>query len=72
VFSEMTQVPSSSQTTKSASDRLTVRQTQTGYWTVQRGSVHVAGSMTRRGAEAEREMLVRLGRRSVRRAARPV
>jgi hypothetical protein len=66
----MTQVPSSSQT-KSASDRLTVRQTQSGYWTVQRGSVHVAGSMTRRGAEAERDMLLRLGRRTVRRAVRP-
>jgi hypothetical protein len=61
----------SSQSAKPEQERLTVRQTQTGYWTVQRGSVHLAGSMTRRGAEAEREMLVRLGRRNVRRAVRP-
>jgi hypothetical protein len=59
-----------SPTAKTASERLTVRQTQTGYWTVQRGSVHIAGSMTRRGAEAERDMLTRLGRRTVRRAVR--
>jgi hypothetical protein len=67
----MSQVPTR-QSDKSPSERLTVRQTQTGYWTVLRGSVHVGGSMTRRGAEAEREMLLRLGRRTVRRAARPV
>jgi hypothetical protein len=48
--------------------RLTIRQTPTGYWTVQRGAVQVAFAMTRRGAEAEREMLVRLARRSPRRA----
>jgi hypothetical protein len=50
-------------------DRLTIKQTPTGYWTVQRGGgVHVAGSMTREGAEAERELLRRLSRRSVKRA----
>jgi hypothetical protein len=49
-------------------DRLTIKKTATGYWTVQRGAVHLAGSMTRRGAEAERELLRRLTRRSVRRA----
>ncbi len=50
-------------------DRLTIKKTPTGYWTVQRGAVHLAGSMTRKGAEAERELLKRLSRRSVRRKA---
>ncbi len=49
--------------------RLTFKQTHTGYWTVQRGAVQVAAAMTRRGAEAERDLLQRLKRRSVRRAA---
>ena len=49
-------------------DRLTIKKTHTGYWTVQRGAVHLTGSMTRKGAEAERELLKRLSRRSVRRA----
>jgi hypothetical protein len=48
--------------------QLTISQTPTGYWTVQRGEVHLAGSMTRRGAEAERDLLLRLGSRTVRRA----
>ena len=47
---------------------LVVAQTATGYWFVQRGGVALAGAMTRRAAEAERDMLVRLARRSVRRA----
>ncbi len=50
------------------SQQLTIRQTPTGYWTVQRGDVHLAGSMTKRGAEAERDLMLRLGRRAVRRA----
>ena len=50
-------------------ERLTVKQTSTGYWTVQRGRIHLTGAMTRRAAEAERDLLVRLARRSVRRAA---
>ena len=50
-------------------DRLTIKRTATGYWTVQRGSVHLTGSMTRKGAEAERDLLKRLSRRTVRRAA---
>ncbi|MCW2971146.1 MAG: hypothetical protein JWO23_2273 [Solirubrobacterales bacterium] len=50
------------------SDQLTIKKTATGYWTVQRGAVHLGGSMTRKGAEAERELLKRLRRRSVRRA----
>jgi hypothetical protein len=50
-------------------DRLTIKRTATGYWTVQRGDVHLTGSMTRKGAEAERDLLKRLSRRTVRRAA---
>jgi GH24 family phage-related lysozyme (muramidase) len=49
---------------------LTIQRTQTGYWTVHRGATQVAAAMTRRGAEAERELLRRLSRRSVRRAGR--
>jgi hypothetical protein len=50
-------------------DQLTIKKTATGYWTVQRGPVHLTGSMTRKGAEAERDLLKRLSRRTVRRAA---
>jgi hypothetical protein len=50
--------------------RLTIKQTQTGYWSVQRGTVHLAGAMTRKGAEAERDLLRSLSNRRVRRAAR--
>jgi len=41
-------------------EQLTIRQTPTGYWSVQRGAVHVVGAPTRSGAEAERELLRRL------------
>jgi hypothetical protein len=51
-------------------EQLTIKQTRTGYWTVQRGSVHLAGAMTREGAEAERELLSRLSRLTSRRAHR--
>jgi hypothetical protein len=44
-------------------EQLTIRQTPTGYWSVQRGATHVAGAVSRKGAEAEREMLRRLGSR---------
>ncbi|HEY0516717.1 MAG TPA: hypothetical protein VGD00_06315 [Solirubrobacteraceae bacterium] len=47
---------------------LTIKQTATGYWTVQRGSVQLAGAMTRSAAEHEREMLQRLSHASGRRA----
>jgi hypothetical protein len=47
--------------------RLTIKQTRTGYWVVQRGGVSIAGAMTRKAAEAERELLRRLGDRSMRR-----
>lgn len=49
-------------------ERLTIKQTATGYWTVQRGTVQLAGAMTRRAAEHERELLTRLGRATTRRA----
>jgi hypothetical protein len=41
-------------------EQLTIRQTPTGYWSVQRGVVHVVGAPTRKGAESERELLRRL------------
>jgi hypothetical protein len=50
-------------------EKLTIKQTATGYWTVQRGPVHLSGAMTRKGAEAERELLKRLSQRNVRRTA---
>jgi hypothetical protein len=53
----------------SAGDTLTIEQTPTGYWSVQRDGRHLAGSMTRRGAEAERDLMLRLSRRSVRRTS---
>lgn len=49
---------------------LTITQTPTGYWSVKRGPTHVVGAVTRKGAEAEREMLSRLGGRRDRRTLR--
>jgi hypothetical protein len=49
-------------------EKLTIKQTATGWWTVQRGTVPLSGAMTRRGAEREREMLRRLSLASARRA----
>ena len=51
------------------SPNLKIQQTPTGYWAVQRGAVEVASAMTRKGAEAERELLARLTDRHTRRAA---
>jgi len=51
-------------------DQLTIRQTPTGYWSVQRGATHISGAMTRKGAEAERELLRRLNSRRDRRTSR--
>lgn len=53
-----------------AQQRLSIKQTRTGYWSVQRGSVQLSGAMTRKGAEAERELLSRLSHAQVRRSAR--
>ena len=52
------------------SEPLTVKQTPTGYWVVQRGAVQLAGAPTRRAAEAERDLLDRLRSRSLRRPTR--
>jgi len=52
---------------RAAARRLTIKQTQTGYWVVERGGISIAGAMTRTGAEAERELLRRLGDRRLRR-----
>jgi hypothetical protein len=49
-------------------ERLTVKQTPTGYWTVQRGARQLAGAMTRDAAERERDMLDRLHEQGVKRA----
>lgn len=49
-------------------ERLTVRQTATGYWVVQRGAVQLAGAVTQQAAEAERDLLESLRSRSLRRA----
>lgn len=52
-------------------EQLTIKQTHTGYWIVQREGVQIASAMTRKGAEAERDLLQRLSRRRVWRTARP-
>ncbi|HEY1834545.1 MAG TPA: hypothetical protein VGG08_08925 [Solirubrobacteraceae bacterium] len=52
-------------------ERLTLRETHTGYWTVVRGSVQVASAMTRAAAEREREMLARLNARAPKRTGKP-
>ncbi|HTY95582.1 MAG TPA: hypothetical protein VMB91_00970 [Solirubrobacteraceae bacterium] len=45
-------------------EQLTIKQTPTGYWSVQRGATHLAGAATRKGAEAERELIKRISRHS--------
>lgn len=53
-------------------DQLTIRQTPTGYWSVQRGATHITGAISRKGAEAERDLLSRLEtRRPMRTRRRP-
>jgi hypothetical protein len=52
---------------RAGSRRLSIKQTPTGYWVVERGGVSIAGATTRRAAEAERELLRRLGERRLRR-----
>jgi hypothetical protein len=44
--------------------QLTVKQTPTGYWVVQSGSEQLSGAVTRQAAEAERELMRRLRRRT--------
>ena len=52
---------------RTAAQKLVVAQTATGYWVVKRGDVAMAGAMTERAAQRERERMVRLAGRSVRR-----
>ncbi len=49
-------------------EQLAIKQTATGWWTVQRGRIELAGAMTREGAERELELLRRLADCSTRRA----
>ncbi len=45
-------------------EQLTVRRTATGYWVVQSGAEQISGAVTRQAAEAERELMRRLRRRT--------
>jgi len=51
-------------------EQLTIKQTPTGYWSVQRGATHLAGAATRKGAEAERDLLRRISNRDQPRSER--
>ncbi|HEY1451168.1 MAG TPA: hypothetical protein VGF47_09455 [Solirubrobacteraceae bacterium] len=44
--------------------QLSVKRTATNYWVVSSGSEQVAGAVTRQAAEAERELVRRLRRRT--------
>ncbi len=51
---------------------LTVKQAASNYWVVQSGTTDLAGAVTRQAAEAERELMRRLRRRTAQmRAANP-
>jgi hypothetical protein len=56
---------------KVPAQQLKIKQTATGYWVVERGAVQLAGAMTRRAAEAERDLFNRLRLRSVTRLRAP-
>lgn len=45
-------------------EQLTVSKTPTGYWVVRSGSEQLSGAVTRQAAEAERELMRRLRRRT--------
>ena len=47
-----------------ANEQLTVKRTARNYWVVQSGHNAVAGGVTRQAAEAERELVRRLRRRT--------
>jgi hypothetical protein len=64
-----THPPSGTDAGSSGATQLEIRQTATGYWTVQCEGRDVAGAMTRSAAEAERDLMLRLRRRTVRRNA---
>ncbi|HEX5224072.1 MAG TPA: hypothetical protein VFW29_02975 [Solirubrobacteraceae bacterium] len=63
------QPPRESGNDGSATPQLEISQTATGYWIVQQEGRHVTGAMTRPAAEAERELMLRLRSRAVRRNA---
>ncbi len=44
--------------------QLTVKQTATNYWVVERGAQELSGALTRQAAEAERELVRRLRART--------
>jgi hypothetical protein len=46
------------------SEQLTVKQSASNYWVVRSGAVEISGAVTRKGAEAERELMRRLRRRT--------
>jgi hypothetical protein len=46
------------------SEKLTVQQTASNYWTVRSGDAEISGAVTRQAAEAERELVRRLRRRT--------
>lgn len=52
--------PPGGEQNETRTSELTVQRTATGYWTVQRGDVALAGAMTRQAAEHERDLLQRL------------
>jgi hypothetical protein len=45
-------------------DQLTVKQSSSNYWVVRSGTVELSGGVTRQAAEAERELMRRLRRRT--------
>jgi hypothetical protein len=45
-------------------DQLTVKQSASNYWVVSSGTTELSGAVTRQGAEAERELMRRLRRRT--------
>lgn len=45
-------------------EQLTVKQKMLNYWVVERGRDEIAGGLTRQAAEAERELVQRLRRRT--------
>jgi len=51
-----------------APETLTIKRTATGWWTIQRGRIQIAGAWTKSGAERELELLRALSRSRPRRA----
>ena len=43
---------------------LTIKQTSTGYWVVRSGDAEIAGALTRKAAESERDLMRRLRTRT--------